>query len=136
LDAAALPDGVYTLKVVASDRPSNPIGRSQIGELISRPFVISNATPILEVTANRIAGRRAELQFRGRVGTGRITSAEFSVDGGEWLLVFPNDGIADSSQEDFELQLPELSTGEHVIGLRASDGNGITGTARVVIRVP
>jgi hypothetical protein len=136
LDAATLPDGVYTVKVVASDGPSNPIGRSLIGELISRPFVISNATPLLEITSSKVAGKKADVQFRARVGTGKVASAEFSVDGGEWLLIFPTDGIADSSQEEYQFQTPELSTGEHVVGLRASDGNGVTGTARVVVKIP
>jgi hypothetical protein len=136
LDAATLPDGIYTLKVVASDGPSNPVGRSLIGELISRPFVVSNATPMLEVAGSKVSGRKADVQFRARVGTGRIASAEFSVDGGEWFLIFPTDGIADSAQEEYQFQTPEMAVGEHVVGLRASDGNGVTGTARVVVRIP
>ncbi len=136
LDGAALPDGVYTLKVVASDAESNPYGKFLIGELISKPFVISNSTPLVEVSGNKVQGKRVEAQFRSRVATGRIATAEFSVDGGEWFLVFPTDGIADSAQEDFQIQTAELAPGEHIIGVRSSDANGNTGTAKIVVKIP
>ncbi len=136
LDAASLPDGMYTLKIVASDKPSNPFGKFLIGELVSRPFLISNSTPTLEITGQKIDGKRVELQFRARVPAGRVTSAEFSIDGGEWLLVFPGDGIADSPQEEFQFTTADLGTGEHVIGLRASDSSGNTGTAKAVVKIP
>ncbi len=135
LDGDSLPDGVYTLKVVASDAPSNPFGKAFIGELISKPFVISNATPVVEPTGNKIQGKKVDVQFRARVPAGRIASGEFSVDGGEWLLVFPVDGIADSPQEEFQFTTPEMPSGEHVIAIRATDGNGNTGTAKIVVKI-
>jgi sugar lactone lactonase YvrE len=135
LDGTALPDGVYTLKVVASDAPSNPYGKALIGELISKPFVISNATPMITLTSHKINGRRVEALFHARVGAGRIVSGEFSVDGGEWFLVFPADGIADSAEEDFQVATPDLTPGEHLIGVRASDANGNTGTAKLVVKI-
>jgi sugar lactone lactonase YvrE len=136
LDSNSLPDGVYTLKVVASDQPSNPFGKFLIAELISRPFVIANSTPVVDVSDQKIQGKRLEVQFRAKVPNGRIASAEFSIDGGEWYLVFPKDGIADSAQEEFQLTTPEISTGEHIVGLRATDGNGNTGTSKIIIKIP
>jgi hypothetical protein len=136
LNTAALPDGAYRLKVVASDEPSNPYDKYMIGELVSRPFVIANASPQIEMGGNRVNGKRVEVQFRVRVATGRIATAEFSIDGGEWRLIFPIDGIADSVQEDYRFATPELSIGEHLIGIRASDGDGNTGTARIVAKIP
>ena len=136
LDAAALPDGVYTLKVLASDKPSNPFGKFLVGELISKPFVINNSSPVLEVTGQKIQGKRVELQFRARVLAGRVESGEFSVDGGEWFLLSPVDGICDSPQEDFQLTTPDLAAGEHLVGLRASDANGNTGTSKTIVKIP
>jgi hypothetical protein len=135
LDAASLPDGAYRLKVVANDAPSNPYDKFLIGELISDPFVIANTSPRLEVTGNRVNGRRVEAQFRVSVTTGRIATGEFSIDGGDWNLVFPVDGIADSAQEEYRMATPELAVGEHLIGIRASDGDGNTSTAKVVVRI-
>ncbi len=136
LNTASLPDGTYRLKVVASDAPSNPYDQFLIGELVSVPFVIATATPRVEITGSRVNGKKVEAQFLARVNTGRIASAEFAVDGGEWNLIFPEDGIADSAQEEYRIVTPELSTGEHLIGIRASDGDGNTGTTKLVIRIP
>ncbi len=136
LDAASLPDGVYTLKVVASDEPSNPFGKFLIGELESRPFIITNTTPLIEIVGQKLNGKKVDVQFRAKVPTGRIATAEFSIDGGEWYLIFPIDGIADSPQEDYQFSTPELSVGEHLIGLRSSDSNGNTGTAKLLVKIP
>jgi hypothetical protein len=136
LNAAALPDGSYRLKVVASDAPSNSYDKFLVGELISDPFVIANAVPQIEVTANKTSGKKVEVQFRAGVLTGRIATGEFSIDGGEWFLLFPVDGIADSAQENYRILTPELAIGEHLIGLRASDGAGNTGTSKLVVRIP
>jgi hypothetical protein len=70
------------------------------------------------------------------VSTGRIATAEFSIDGGEWHLIFPTDGIADSAQEEYRITTPELPVGEHLIGIRATDGDGNTGTSRLLVRIP
>ncbi len=135
LQASRLADGSYRIKIVASDEPSNPHDKYLIGELVSTPFVMAEAVPEIEIKDSKVAGGKAEFEFRANVRTGRIASAEFSVDGGEWRLLFPVDGIADSSREDYRMATPLLSPGEHVIGIRASDGNGNTGTKREVIKI-
>jgi sugar lactone lactonase YvrE len=136
VNTAALPDGVYRLKVIASDEPSNPPETALAGEKISEPFVIAGATPEVKITGSDIEGKKALARFRAIVKTGSIASAEFSIDGGEWRLVFPVDGIADSAEEEYRIITPELSPGEHLIGIRAGDRNGTTGTAGIRVRVP
>ena len=135
LNAAALPDGIYRLKVVASDEPSNPFDKYLIGELISKPFIIANASPQIEIGGSKVSGKRVEVQFRARLSTGRIATAEFSIDGREWNLIFPLDGVADSPVEDYRIMTPELTIGEHLVGIRASDSDGNTGTSRVVVKI-
>jgi sugar lactone lactonase YvrE len=135
LDGTALPDGSYRLKVVASDAPSNPYGKALIGELISKPFVITNSTPLVTVTNHAVSGKRVEVLFHAKVGAGRIASGEFSLDGGAWFLVFPTDGICDSVEEDFRFTTSDLTAGEHMIGMRTSDMNGNTGTAKLVVKI-
>ncbi len=136
IDGASLPDGEYTVKIVASDAPSNPYGKFLIGELVAKPFVISNGTPVLEITSHSLDGRRVEVRFSARVPSGRIESGEFSVDGGRWMLLFPSDGVADSQEEVFHFATLELAPGEHLIGVRASDANGNTGTAKLLVKIP
>ncbi|MDR0310305.1 MAG: hypothetical protein LBJ21_01845 [Acidobacteriota bacterium] len=136
VNTAALPDGVYRLKVVASDEPSNPPETALSGEKISEPFVIAVAPPEVVITGNDIEGKKAVVRFQASVRTGNIASAEFSVDGGKWRLIFPVDGIADSAVEEYLIVTPELSPGEHLIAIRAGDRNGTTGTAGIRVRVP
>jgi len=136
LNTGSLPDGTYRLKVVASDAPSNPYDKFLTGELVSAPFVIASASPQVEITGSKVNGKRVEAEFRARVVTGYVATAEFSIDGGEWYLVFPVDGIADSAEEAYRITTPELSAGEHLIGIRASDGDGNTGTAKLLIKIP
>lgn len=135
LGAASLPDGAYRLKVVASDAPDNPYDRFLIGEMISDSFVIVNTSPKLEVLEHKVNGGRVEVHFQAAVSTGRIGTAEFSVDGGEWRLVFPVDGIADSDREEFRFVTPELAVGEHLLGIRAGDRDGNTAASRLVVKV-
>ena len=66
--------------------------------------------------------------------TGMITHSDVSVDGGVWRLVFPDDGIADSSREKYSLDLPVDGAGEHTISLRSYDDNGNIGSIRLVVR--
>ncbi|MDR1727950.1 MAG: hypothetical protein LBT74_08555 [Acidobacteriota bacterium] len=136
LDTAALPDGAYRLKVTASDEPSNPPETALSGEKVSNPFVVASATPRVEVASAAVEGRRATVRFRASVASGSVASAEYSVDGGAWRLVFPEDGVADSAAEDYRFSTPELEPGEHLIGVRAGDRGGATGTARVTVKIP
>jgi hypothetical protein len=57
-----------------------------------------------------------------------------SVDSGEWRAVFPEDGIADSPAETYQLDLPALTAGEHTVSLRAFDGGGNVSSTRIVVR--
>jgi sugar lactone lactonase YvrE len=136
LSAASLPDGVYRLKVMAEARLSNPYDNFLIGEKISNPFVIANVSPRVEIVNFQVIGRKVSIQFRAGTETGCIATAEFSIDGGDWQLVFPKDGIADSADEEFGVLTPELSPGEHMIGIRAGDRNGTTGTAKQSVKIP
>ncbi len=49
-----IPDGTYVVKVVASDKLSNPTG-ALTGEAVSEPFVVCNTPP--SVTVYRGSGR-------------------------------------------------------------------------------
>jgi hypothetical protein len=135
LNAASLPDGQYRLKVVANDAPSNPYGKFLIGELISDVFTVANTSPRVEIVNSRVNAKKIEMQFRAGVPVGSIATAEFSIDGGDWNLLFPLDGIADSTQEDYRFVTWELTAGEHLVGIRSSDRDGNTGTSKQVIKI-
>jgi hypothetical protein len=63
-----------------------------------------------------------------------VQKAEYSVDGGRWLEVYPTDGISDSLEETYDIDLEAISgQGPHVLVVRARDRLGNVATARVLL---
>ena len=135
-DGVSFPDGVYFVKVVVTDRASNPAAQALEGELVSKSFVIANASPTLELSPPRVEGTQATLQFSAHTRGSVIYQAEYSVDAGGWNILFPEDGIADSDSEEYTVGIASLEPGEHAITLRVVDsvGNIATGKTTVSIR--
>lgn len=135
LDGAALPDGRYIFKVVASDEPSNPPDKSRTGERSTEPLDLDNTPPTVTLVGTpAVKGSNAQLTFDAQDLNGRITSADANIDGSEWRPVAPEDDIADSPRERFTVTVPLLTAGEHVAALRVFDASGNVGTIRVPVR--
>ncbi|MDT7541585.1 MAG: hypothetical protein QOE33_1489 [Acidobacteriota bacterium] len=136
VDSAALGDGRYVFKVVATDAPDNAVGAALTGERTSEPLDVDNTPPTVRAVGEaKVANDRVTLSFVVEdTGGGMVRRADVSVDGGAWRAVFPDDGIADSPRETFTLDLPLSGTGEHTIALRGFDASGNMGNARVIVR--
>jgi sugar lactone lactonase YvrE len=135
VDGAALGDGRYIFKVVASDAPDNAIDAALTGERLSEPVDIDNTPPTVRALGDaQLNGDRVRVRFQTDDGTGIIKRADVSIDGGAWRTVIPEDGIADSPHETYALDLPLTGAGEHTIALRAFDASGTVGSARIVVR--
>lgn len=135
IDAAAVADGRYVVKVVATDAAGNPYNAALAGERVSEPFDIDNTAPVITLTAPpTVAGERVRLTFDAEDRNGRLRLAEFSLDAGAWRDLAPADGITDGPRERYTIELPLTGAGEHVIALRAADANGNVGIVRVPVR--
>ena len=135
VDGAALGDGRYVFRVVASDAPDNALEQALRGERTSEPVEVDNTLPVVRAGGEPVvAGGRARVRFTVEDTGGRIKRADISVDGGAWQSVFPEDGIADSTREVYALELPLTGTGEHTVTLRAFDASGNLGSTRLVVR--
>jgi hypothetical protein len=135
VDGAALGDGRYIFKVVATDAPDNSIGAALNGERLSEPIEVDNTAPVVRVMGEPVLSTdRVRVSFVVEDARGRVRRADVSVDGGAWRAVFPEDGIADSPRETFALDLPLTGTGEHTISLRGFDASGNVGSARALVR--
>jgi hypothetical protein len=136
VDGAALGDGRYVFRVVATDAPDNSVGAALAGERTSEPVQIDNTPPVVRAVGKPalLAGLNTSLAFTAEDANGMIRRADVSMDGGPWRAVFPEDGIADSPAETFRLSLPLSGAGEHIVALRVFDAGGNTGNARVVVR--
>ena len=135
-DGAALGDGRYVFKVVASDAPENSLGQALTGERVSEPVDVDGTPPTVRAAAEPQVGAdgRARVRFTVDDAGGRVRRADVSVDSGEWRTVFPEDGIADGPRESYAVEVPLAGAGEHTISLRALDGSGNVSSVRVVVR--
>jgi hypothetical protein len=134
IDGATLADGRYIIKVTASDAPENAAGEALSGERLSEPVDIDNTPPVIRVAAGQPAGGAGAIGFDVDDATGKIKRADFSVDGGPWTPLFPDDGIADSGHERYSVTLRTLAGGEHTVSLRAFDSSGNVGTLSMTVR--
>ncbi len=135
LDGASLPDGVYTFKIVASDRISNPTAQSLEDSMVSKPFTVANHLPVVEIREPRISSDSASLHIEARTRTSDVYQLEYSVDGGSWSIVHPRDGLADSETETYEFQLKGLAQGRHSLLIRVVDSVGNLGTGSVELTI-
>ena len=130
-DTTSVPNGRYTVRVLASDAQSNSPATALTGDLESSAFDIDNTPPSITVTAARRDGNRTVLAFDVRDDNSAVLKVEYSLDGDKWQTVYPKDGIADSRVEQFELTLPD-GPGSMGVVLRAADAlNNVASTRGV-----
>jgi len=140
-DATAMPDGVYRIKVTATDAPSNPPGAALTGSRISAAFDVDNTPPVVgaldaDLVASRQGpGRAADISVTVTDTFSVIGDVTYSLDAGDWITVLPEDRIADSMKESYRFSTSTLEPGEHTVTVRARDRAGNTAANKVVIRV-
>jgi hypothetical protein len=140
-DTTTLPDGAYYLKIVATDAPSNPPALALKTERESERFEVDNTPPVLKIQgiisdSAMPNGKLTLAHFTALDATSSIDRAQYSVDGGDWILVAPVSRLSDSPEEHYELALSGLAPGEHTIAVRAYDHFENVGSAKTTFTVP
>ena len=149
-DASLLPDGGYTIKVVASDAPSHSPGQALTAEKESSRFEVDTTPPQIENLMAANDGGKIHVTFRAADGFSTIKRAEYSVDAGDWQYVEPVGQLSDSKLEsyDFQAALPPdpppvapvianpKGSGlvEHVVVVRVYDEYDNMNSAKFVVR--
>lgn len=135
-DTSTETDGIYRLKVVVTDKASNPANPLS-DEVLSGPVIIANATPEVSVFERNtaIAEGVATLQGEARAKSMAILRVSYKVDDGDWQAAIPVDGIFDSPDEKWKIVTDTLDAGEHKIEVKASDEVGNHGTAETKVTV-
>ena len=134
-DTVAMPDGRYTLKIVASDSPGNPADTARTGERTSKSFEVDNTPPRVEGLAISPGTNGHQVTFTARDDLSPVRSVEYAVNSGPWNVVFPVDGIADSTEESFDFQLEGYNDGGvHTLVVKLTDSLENTATARAELR--
>ena len=139
-DASLLPDGGYTVKVVASDAPSHSPGEALTAEKESRRFEVDTTPPRIENLAASVEAGQIHVTFRAGDGFSTIKRAEYSVDAGEWKYVEPVGQLSDAKSENYDFKIaPEPGkdgspVGEHVVVVRVYDRYDNMGAAKTIVR--
>jgi hypothetical protein len=139
-DASLLPDGGYTVKVVASDAPSHSPREALTASRESRRFEVDTTPPRIENLEASVAGGQIHIAFRAIDSFSPIMRAEYSVDAGDWKYVDPVGQISDSRMETYDFKVPaesekdSLVGTEHVVVVRAYDRYENMDAAKTVIR--
>ena len=122
-DTTSMPDGAYYLKVVASDAPSNPPAEALENSRESERFVVDNTPPELADLEAGAGENSSEtrIRFTAKDSASAIARAEYSLDAGEWTLVYPAGRLSDAVVEKYDVPLRGLAAGEHTIAVRVYD---------------
>jgi len=159
-DAGLLPDGGYTIKIVASDGLSHSPGDALTAERESSRFEVDTTPPSIQNLAATLNVGVIQVTFRSIDNFSPIKRAEYSLDAGDWQFVDPVDQISDSKTEEYNFKIrvgepaertqatpasgrkspnrapvPEPAGDvEHVLVVRTYDRFDNMGTAKILIR--
>jgi hypothetical protein len=136
-DASLLPDGGYTVKVVASDSPSHSPGEALTASRESRRFEVDTTAPRIENLTATLESSQIHVHFRAEDGFSSIRRTEFSVDAGDWKYVDPVGQLSDAKTEDYDFKVPleaeKDAAAEHVVVVRVYDKYENMGAAKTVL---
>jgi sugar lactone lactonase YvrE len=142
LDTRALPDGWYELRLVASDKPTQPAGAILAAEQTSLPFLVDNTAPAVAGPKAGTPDRKTGLcriSFSAQDALSPIAAARVSVNAGDWLTLEPEDHVFDSGVERFsaEVRLPSSVLGlpSFVVSVWVADAQGNIAAARTAVRL-
>jgi sugar lactone lactonase YvrE len=105
-DAGLLPDGGYTIKVVASDAPSHSPDEALTDSRESNRFEVDTTPPQVQDLNASADGEQLHITFRAVDGFSEIRRAEFSIDAGPWQYVEPVGQLSDYRVENYDFSAP------------------------------
>jgi len=125
-DSASFPDGKYQVRVTASDAPSNTPSAVLTSSLESETFTIDNTPPVITVTSSDAKS----IKFNAKDALSWIDKTEYSIDGGEWITLRPENLVTDSQSLDYTLS---ANPGQ-VVSIRVYDENDNVAAKAVVAK--
>ncbi|NUP09853.1 MAG: hypothetical protein HOW73_27720 [Polyangiaceae bacterium] len=125
-DTTSLPEGLYRIRVEATDELANPPDKITKHELESGLVLVDNTPPVfksLSMNGRKLSGEVTD-------GLGPIYRIEIALAGSDdWRPIFPTDGIFDQASEKFDVDVSAVvPTGSRIVGVRAYDqaGNSVS----------
>ena len=122
-DITSIADGKYEVKVVATDKLSNPVGWDKSAEKVGAPVNVDNTDPHvgdIQVKENGDGTYEVTCDVSDKMSS--VLKAVYKIDNDEkWKVIFPDDGIFDSKEEQLLLKTDKLPEGAHSITIRVTD---------------
>lgn len=121
-DTTSLPEGLYRIKIEATDEMVNPPERTTRHALESTAVLVDNTPPVFKSLS--MTGRK--LQGEVTDGLGPIARIEIALAGSDdWRPLFPMDLVFDDPSERFDSDVSTIvPAGSRLIGVRAFDQAG------------
>ena len=123
-DSTSFPDGKYIVRITASDAPSNIPTAALTGSLESETFTIDNTPPVINITS----ASGGSVKFTAKDALSWIDKAEYSIDGGEWTALLPDNLVTDSQSLDYTI----TAGAGQMVSIRVYDENDNV-SAKVVV---
>ncbi|MEO6828452.1 MAG: fibronectin type III domain-containing protein, partial [Acidobacteriaceae bacterium] len=144
IDLTRIPDGGYTLRVVASDAPSHPAGDALTGYRDSEYFLLDTTPPALSTLHATLQGSSIHFVFDAHGKLSTIARAYYSIDAGPWQYMEPVNHLSDSLEEHYDTTVPvprrntdtEIAPAisqQHVIAVRVVDRAGNAATEKAIV---
>jgi len=137
LDTELLPDGFYKLKLIASDKNSNPGKLALENTKVIDHFIVDNSGPKIKVAQTK-GGKQGSIDATGSIEDAyhHIVSGEYSLNGMGWETIAANDKIFDQKKESFHINLKSLPSGHYFLIIRACDFAANYGRTLVTFTIP
>ena len=132
-DATAFPDGKYVVRITASDSLSNPPDQALASAQETEPFLIDNTPPDITGLTATASGGKIDLRFHAKDALSNLGKAEYSINGGDWMVVEPTTRLTDSTEHDYRVQV-DRGAGEVTIAVRVADDVENQAVAKTVVR--
>ena len=131
----AVPDGAVEVRVVASDRLSNPSELALTDEAISSPFDIDNTAPVVRLGKMQQVGRSVTVTGEIEDARSAISKAAYALNSDDWKVVFPAGRIFDSPLESLDFTIENLKPGSYTLVVRAQDALRNVGVGKTIFEV-
>jgi len=162
-DTTQVPDGVYLLRIMATDEPASPTDYATVYSP-AVPIVVCNTPPVVSVRERDVkvaedgvaeltgfAFQYFEERKEGSADSGEqaserarrilrqsapIVGVQYQIGDGEWFSAEPLDGMFDSAFEPFRIRTKPLPAGEHTVRIKVFNGAGKSAAVEQKLSVP
>ncbi|BCW96843.1 MAG: hypothetical protein WHS44_12895 [Fimbriimonadales bacterium] len=165
-DTTQTPDGVYLLRVMATDEPASPTEHATVYSTVV-PVVVCNTPPVVSIRERDVrigddgsaelsgfafqyfeeretpaaaggAGNDSENARVRRIlrQSAPIVGVQYQIGDGDWFSAEPLDGLFDSAFEAFRIRTRSLPPGEHTVRVKVFNAAGKSAQIEQKVSVP